>query len=295
MDNLEPQNELKEENYIQEGYSKNPFPFWFWLFMVAIIASLLWGGKSWLSKQVEERKESSPFLHVTNREFSLFLWQFPEYLRVNRSQKTGYLPAFQYLNKVTVEPEMADQLVVAPPEVLFLYHTWKRLLGGEFFPSPIPIAEFKEFLEYSEEWQPKYWPQAPSDYVSFVKSLREGQINDIDLQVMPEKTLPQEVRRAFQGWTNYFKQGESINRVKPSHSEMVEFLKENPHYERNYWRNILLATYPKYLLKDGKGGISDDAPLPENQLAPFLKVAYFNYQHAYHKAAPYLIIGAPQS
>ncbi|MCE5317775.1 MAG: hypothetical protein LLG04_10540, partial [Parachlamydia sp.] len=70
-----PEKRLQEKDFIQDSLSSNPFPFWLWLVLLAIIASLFWGGSSWLSQQINREVAASPFLQVTNRQFSLFLWQ----------------------------------------------------------------------------------------------------------------------------------------------------------------------------------------------------------------------------
>lgn len=284
------EDKIEEKDFIQEGYKKNPFPFWFWLFMIAVIAALLWGSKSWFVRNVEERVESTAFLQVTNRDMSIFLWEFPEHMRANTGRKTGYLPAFEYLDRETVEPDLADQIVQAPPELLFLYHTWHRLLGKIYFPTPISPTEFREFLNYDEQWKPIFWPKASDSYVRFVKSVLDGQVNDIDLQVMPESDLPLVVRKAFQGWQDYFKFGDRINKSTPSNEEIQKFIREYPNYARNYWRNILIGTKPNYL-KTLNDKVTLEAPVPTQELAPFLKVAFFNYQQAFNKQSSFLLIG----
>ena len=118
--------ELNENKFIAEQYSKNPSPFWIWLGVIAAFGLLIWVGQNWYYQWIEKRLVENPFLQVTNREMSLFLWQNPEHMRVNVKQKTGYLSAFQYTDKLTVEPLLADNYVEAPPELLFLYHTWHR-------------------------------------------------------------------------------------------------------------------------------------------------------------------------
>lgn len=282
---------LDEKDFIHEGVAQNPFPFWFWLVMIALFAALAWGGKSWFTSSITDKIATSPFLQVTNRDFSLFLWEFPEHMRIHAKTKSGYLSAFQYMDNVSVEPDLADRYVNAPPELLFEYHTWKRLLSRYYFPSPISVSEFKEFINYDEQWKPQYWSEAPKEYVSFIKSLLNGQINDIDLQVFPTSSLPVVVKKAFQGWKNYVKEGELINKVQPSVAEMREFLQANNNYARNYWRNLLLDTYPKYLQTFESDKVKSTEPLPNQELAPFLKAAFFNYNQAYHNVGAFLDIG----
>lgn len=272
-----PKPPLQEKDFIQDSLSANPFPFWLWLVLLALLASLLWGGSSWLMQQVNREVAASPFLQVTNRQFSIFLWQFPELMRINSSSKTGYLPGFQYQGKVSMFLDDADKYVVAPPETLFLYHTWKRLIADEYAARPVPVKEFREFLDYAEEWQPKNWPQAPKGYAEFVDKLFEADTPK-ELQKMPDSTLPTVVRQAFQGWRNYFKEGDAINQLKPTFDEMSRFLKLYPHFARNNWRNIMLDHVPDYLIQMKEMPADAKAEIPPEQLAPFLKVAFFNYQ-----------------
>jgi len=39
-----PQAPLQEKDFIQQGYSKNPWPLWLWLFLITAIVALAWGG-----------------------------------------------------------------------------------------------------------------------------------------------------------------------------------------------------------------------------------------------------------
>lgn len=288
-ENLPPQ--LPEKDFIHEEYGKNPYPYWIWLFLATVVVAVLWGGKSWFSGQIQEQVSSSPFLQVTNREMSLFLWQNTQYMRANSGKKSNYLPAFQYLDKVTVEPDLADQIVVAPPELIFQYHVWQRLLSDQVIPTPIPRFEFQEFLSYAEEWQPRFWPKAPPEYVKFVSKLQENQILEADLQNLAASSIPKEVRLAFQGWENYFRNGEKINRVKPTFGKMQVFITAYPHYARNYWKNIVEETTPRYLYTLTNGKVDPDAPIPNNEMSPLLKAAFYNSQQVEGKRGPYLIIG----
>lgn len=265
--------ELREQDFIHEEYRQNPFPFWGWLTAIAAITVLFWGINAWFTSQIQEHVAESPFLQVSNRQLSLFLWQFPEHLRAHVSQKSGYLPAFQYVDRVGVEPEMADLYAVAPPELLFLYHTWQRQIADYYSPRPILVTEFRQFLKDSEEWLPQFWPKAPKEYVQFIENLRSKEENE-NLEKLPLTTLPQVVRQAFQGWRNYYKEGDAINQVKPTFAQMQAFLTNFPHYARNYWRNILADTAPHYLQSDSA---DPEAIIPPDELAPFLKAAFYNY------------------
>lgn len=278
----EDQRPLKEENFINEGYKKNPTPFWIWLFFIAVAITLVWGGRSWYINTMKDQIFVSPFLQVSNRDFSLFLWENPEYMRVNAKTKTGYLPAFQYLEKINVEPEMAEQNVVAPPELLFRYHIWQYLLSDEYSVRPISLNEFREFLLYCEEWLPKYWPVAPPGYVDFINSISSGNGVKENLENLPLSTLPLVVRKAFDGWKNYFKEGTEINDVKPTFAEMKHFLTIHPDFSRNYWRNIV----PDYLKTLALSTFESDAIIPRNEIPPYLRAAFYNFKQSNIKVEP---------
>lgn len=245
--------ELQEKDFIQERYGKDPYPFWLWLFILAVFTTTLWFFEGWLSQEVRADYKHNPFLQVSNRHLSLFLWQFPEKMRINAAQKSTYLPAFQYEEKVSLFPDQADDWASAPPELLFLYHTWKRQIGAIWFPRPILKQEFIEFINYAEEWKPEFWPEAPSSYVAFYQKLPSA---PADQNVAEQLPLP--VKQAFQGWKNFFKEGEAINRLKVDPTELEGFLKKYPSYARNYWQNL----YSGYITKS---------------YPPFLKTALYNF------------------
>lgn len=275
--------ELDEKDFIQRP-SKEPLPLWLWLAIPAILAALLWGGRSWYLDWRSEKVTTTPFLQVTNRDFSQFLWQNPEYMRANdKVPKMGYLPAFQYSAGADLDPTLAEQFVVAPPEVLFRYHTWKRLLGDAFTPRSMPTSEFQEFLHAVPVWQPRYWPDAPNDYVKLVLDFSKYNDNE-DLSALPLTTLPQSVRRAFQGWKNFTKEGEEINNLQPTFQEMHAFLKTEPKLDRSYWRNIVVTNPPNNYLKSmqpDRNGSKD--VIPNEELSSFLRVAFFNVKKAQEK------------
>lgn len=281
--------ELPERDFVREEKGKNPFPLWLWLFLATAFIAIIWGGHTWFGSYLNHKVEMSPFLQVTNREFSLFLWQNPEYMRINAKDKSGYLSGFQYIGKVNIEPELADKYVVAPPETLFLYHTWRRLVSREFSPRPIPQYEFLEFLSQIEEWDPKNWPAAPEGYVQIISMISSNNlpseiagthINPDDLQTLPKSSLPIEVRMAFQGWKNYFKEGELINSLKPDFLLLDGFLTAHSGYARHYWRNIVEDKYPRYLLTMSSGDYDRLALVPMQEITPMLKVALFNFSQA---------------
>lgn len=275
---IEPQKELSEKDFIQDDKPKKNLPFWVWLSVCVFLLCLLWGGSSWYAEKMNLQYEKSPFLQVTNREFSLFLWQFPERMRASVANKTGYLPGFQFMQKVSLDLTQSENYVIAPPELIFLYHTWNRQISDEFSLRPIPYKEFIEFLDYAEEWQPKNWPAAPAGYKELIEKLPT--LITENLATLPESSLPLVVRKAFQGWKNYTKEGDAINAVTPTFKEMISFLETHPKYARNFWRNILFDTHPKYLETFTSSKLEFDGDIPKAELASFLKVGFYNYQQS---------------
>lgn len=273
--------ELPEKDFIQDNVPKSNLPYWLWGILFTLFIALLWGIGSWYNQKISKEIEGNPFLQVTNRELSVFLWQFPEHMRVNSKTKSGYLPGFQYIDKLSIEPNMADLYAVAPPELLFLYHTWNRLLSPEFITRPIQLSEFKEFLLYAEEWQPKNWPAAPKDYVDFANALLASQT--LEPEQLPKVTPPKQVLQAFQGWKIFFKEGEAVNKTSPTYGQMADFLKVSPHYARNFWRNIVADEYPNYLKTLFSGKYTPTVKVSNDELAPFLKFAFYNYQQSIEK------------
>lgn len=271
----EQKKELPEEQFIQERYRQDPNTLYNWLFFLAFVLALLWGAGSWYAGYLHTQQLARPFLQVTNRALSLFLWQHPEYMRIHAKSKNGYLPAFQYLGKVTVEPALADQYAIAPPELLFRYHTWDRLIGKEWVPRPIPASEFLEFLEADEEWQPAHWPAAPQAYQDLLAGLTKE--STLDLRELSEGTLPLQVRIAFQGWKNFMKEGKEIDAFRPTYAEVNQFLMQHPRYARNFWQNIEDRDGLHYLKRLSENKQSADF-IPNEELAPFLKLALFNSQ-----------------
>ena len=277
-DQEQPPKELSEKNFIHDDLQKDPSPAWIWLAVIAIVSALLWGIGSASREEINGEVQSSPFLQVTNRQMSVFLWQFPELMRANVSSKTAYLPGFQYLSKLNIEPGMADQYVSAPPQLLFLYHTWSRLIKNEWSRRIIRPSEFQEFLKYATEWDPKEWKDAPKEYIEMISTLPGTKLTD--LQSLAESTLPNDVRLAFIGWKNFMKEGTKINEILPSVNEMQLFLKEHAHYARNYWGNIVLDSAPKYLMMLQQGKSSGQEIIPTEELAPFLRVGFFNFEQS---------------
>ena len=261
--------ELHDSELIHDSLRSNPRPAWIYLGIIITVAVLLFALADQIFSKQHQLQREHPFLQVTNREFSLFLYQFPEYMRVNVSAKAGYLPGFQYSEKIGIEPGQADDYVSVPPDVLSLYHVWKSLLGDVFIPREIRAGEFRQFLEYSPEWQPNEWMGTTAEYQEIVNGLGKGN--------MPIKGLPIDVQKAFIGWKNYFMEGAKINDVNPSFQEMAQFLKQYPFYARNYWQNLLMRGKPDYLKSLFLQQYDPDAKIPESEMAAFLKVAYYNF------------------
>ncbi|MBA3237140.1 MAG: hypothetical protein H0T62_02165 [Parachlamydiaceae bacterium] len=251
---------LEEKDFIHEEYRKNPFPFWKWLSAVIVVTMLLLGACSLYFSMLSDQYTHSPFLQVTNRQISIFLWQNPQYMRVHVKNKSGYLPAFNYAERIGLNPEYADDYVIAPPELLFLYHTWKRLIGDLVFPRIISKKEFSMFLVAVPEWDPRFWRDAPLKYQNLISSFSE--ISTFDMATLDVETLPKEVRQAFIGWKNYFFEGAQINAMQPTGDEIAEFIKKNPHFGRSYWCNIVGNSY----LQNESG-----------ELSSFLRASIYNF------------------
>ncbi len=257
--------QLDEKDFVQEDKAPPPNSYWLTLWIVIGILGIFWLGASRLYQGVKSDDIDKPFLQVTNREFSLFLWQNTEFMKLNFKEKTGYLPGFYGSQKVTPKAETADQYVAAPAEVLFRYHVWKRLIGSDFISRPVPLSEFAEFLAYDDEWLPKNWPNAPKNYRDLIESLDKMPKEDLT-------QLPQAVRMAFIGWKNFYKEGDSINEMEPTYADIKNFLDVYPGYGRSYWRNIV----PFYLASLSKA--DPQAKVPREELPSFLRVALFNFK-----------------
>jgi hypothetical protein len=270
--------ELSEQDFIHEGYKKDPAPLWLWLGIIAMVASLMWGGSNWYRTLVNERVSNNPFLQVTNREISLFLWQNSDLMRAHAKKKGNYLPAFDYIGKVGLNAHLADNFVQAPPEIIFRYHIWKRLAGNDLFKRAISKETFLTFLNETEEWKPAFWPEAPIEYITFLNELSKLEIED--LSTVPESSLPLAVRQAYIGWKNYFKEGKNINSNKIKIADLRDFLHDYPHYGRSYWRNIYLELIPDYLKTHSTASTREDDLLDANEMSPFLRLGFYNWQEA---------------
>ena len=111
--------ELKENDFIHEGIKDDPYPLFYWFVVLLCVGIVSWGISTWVDRVTKSEIASTPFLQVSNRQFSLFLWQNPEFMRIHLSDKAAYLPAFNYIETLSMKPEMAEDYVAAPPDILF--------------------------------------------------------------------------------------------------------------------------------------------------------------------------------
>jgi len=182
------------------------------------------------------------------------------------------------VDRAAVDVTAVDDFVVAPPELLFLYHTWKRLLASDFIVRPITPRDFSEFLAKEEIWNPVNWIGAPLAYKQMVEKKTYESV--ADLETLSQEEFPLIVRQAFQGWKNYYNDGSKINSFSPTVGEVEAFLIKHPGYARNYWRNIdRVVGQPigglKYLELTLQKINDPGAIFPSDQLAAFLKVAMY--------------------
>lgn len=220
---------------IKDSFSsiKNYWFFKLWCIVFAVFSLMLCMTTSIYYQTLQALIEKSPFLKVTNRDLSLFLWHFSEYMPQHVKSKNGYLPGFEYTNRIGIILGEADKYCQAPPEVLFLYHTWDRLIKKEPMERSIPVDEFLIFLEMNPEWEFENWAEAPENYIRCLRDLPEAASNTC-LQDIPEI-----VKQAFQGWKNYYLEGERINCMEYSAADIQNFIERHPGYALNFWGNIL--------------------------------------------------------
>lgn len=261
---------LDEKDFIHEEYGQNPFPFWVWLAVIVSLSCLILGASFLYHSALARQFEQNPFLQVTNRQISLFLWQNPQHMRVHVKHKNGYLPAFEYAEKIGLNPDYADDFAIAPPELLFSYHTWNRLLGNIVIPRVIKSSEFRTFIAATPEWKPDYWKDAPTGFVNLMENLNSQ--NEFNLQLLSFDTLPLAVRQAFLGWKNYYFEGRQINSFSPTQDLLKEFIAAYPHYGRNFWCNLVGDSYLKSFTEN------PDNPIDSFQLSAELKAALYNFQ-----------------
>lgn len=254
---------IKEEDFIHEGLKNSPSIYLKWLLLVIFCTATLGSALIFYGMTLDNQISSKPFLKVTNREISLFLWQNPSLMRSWAKNKNSYLPGFEYSEKIGLNPEYAEEYASAPPDVLFLYHTWKRLIAENFPKRTVSKEEFQTFLLDLPEWHPKNWSKAPAHYKDMVYSLES--LNDIH-------SLPNSVLQAFIGWKNFFVEGNAINEKSFSKAEVDEFLKYYPNYSRNFWVNIAGKSYLESLQK-----LPTSAKIPNTEIPGFLRVALYNF------------------
>ncbi len=267
---------LEEKDFIRESPPPKPsIPIWIWLAVGAAVVAVILGTGSWLKQGVSEGLKTSPFANVTNRQLSLFLWQFPEYMRANLPAKEYYLSGFNYSNgKVSMVTSQADKITSAPDDILYLYHTWSRLLKPGAVLRRVPLDTFKEFLKEFPEWMPDNWPEASQSYKDLVAKLDVA--NPDDFLKQSRTNLPNDVLIAVTGYRNYYKEGADIDKFSPFYEELDHFVNTHPNYARNFWRNILLKSRPDYLLVLTSGKYNAKAVVSPTEMAGFLKVAMFN-------------------
>lgn len=242
---------------------------------------LSWNGWRQYEQLVERIEAQEPFLDVSNRSFSLFLWQFSSYMRMNVARKGGYLPGF-HKDRPNFFIEEGEQRVIAPPEVLFLYHLWNRLIFPKAGEGGISPLEFREFLSATPEWDIPSWKHAPEGYRALLEEQRF--LKEKDLAQLSLEQLPFEVRVAFLGWRRYYLEGEKINQWAPSKEEVVRFIQAHPEYARSLWRNIGEVEgqpvaglgYLSFMLTEQKMLPGETAP--RESVPPFLRFAMFQQQ-----------------
>jgi hypothetical protein len=144
------------------------------------------------------------------------------------------------------------------------------------------MEEFMEFLNYAEEWLPKNWPASSQEYKQWIEGMQALEGDNArafqmeNLQSLSPSELPNVVRKAFIGWKNHFREGDLIDELEITVSEMEEFLKKYPNYSRSYWRNI----YPNYLESLQQKESRPSSKIPDQELTRFLKMAFFNYKQS---------------
>jgi hypothetical protein len=231
--------ELSESEFIHEEYSHDPKSFWLALLLFFVVVVGIWGIKRWEEGAMQGSQSATPFTQVTNRELSLFLWQYPQLSRNNASSKSSYLPGFYAEQKMGIKQDYADEFAIAPPELFFLYHTWKRQLGDFVVPRTFSEEIWTMFLEENREW------------IGYDRTQKE-------------------VQQAILGWYNINHEIEKILAYQTTDEELSKLLTQEAHFARNYWRNI----YPTYLKEFTNSEMRSE--IPENELPSFLKIALYN-------------------
>ena len=84
-------------------------------------------------------------------------------------------------------------------------------------------------------------------------------------KVLISERLPLDARLAFQGWRNFFQEGDAINALRITEAELQSFLTDYPMYRRSLWVNLLADQDIDYLST-------------HEALAPFLRTALYNWK-----------------
>ncbi len=273
-------NQFAEENFSEKHFIKEKQictkSFWLNLFLFALMLLLTVSVYNWQQKKLQENIANDSFLKVTNRDLSLFLWQFPSFMRLHNKSKVAYLEGF-HPNFAGMRPHAPESYATVPPDLLWLYHNWKQLLAPIFIPRKINAIEFEKFLQALPEWLPEAWPNAPVEYKVLVNTQAFQKTSD--LQNLSYIDLPLAVRQAFVGWKNFKLEGNAINQYHPSPSQINVFLQKFPQYQRHLWRNI--EQIDGHQIAEHTY-LSNAALLEKSiKLPVFLKVALYNdYQSA---------------
>jgi hypothetical protein len=258
--------------------SRARFPVWASILTFVALALIVYG-VIYSLQHLKEGKSPPQFAQVTNRQYSLFLWQNPQYMTYDLPPSSEYVTGYWDSRKLFADPVVADALVDSSAEMLYLYHTWATLLKSYLPGRPIPAARFMDFLMTCQEWQPRFWPQAPLGYGELVESI--AQMNPTEnLEELSMDEFSLDLRLAFQGYENYFFEAVQINALKPTYADIAELLQKYPYYARKYWFEALEKEYPNYLLTYTKGAYDPAESVPEDELTPFLRVALFNEKMA---------------
>jgi hypothetical protein len=204
---------MDEKDFIQNNASKDPYPlFIYFAFMLLLIGGLLFVRSC--ERSVRQQQQATyPALQVTNRDFQLFLWQHPHFMRLHVKKKSGYLTAFSPIGRGELDPDLAHKWVRAPPELLYRYHRWKRLIDAVIFPRSWSREEWSAFFADNPAWQEE----------------KEG----IKLQ------------QAILGWTNYYLEGDTINEFPIRYAEVLGLVAKYPGFSPDQWQDL----NPNYELK----------------------------------------------
>lgn len=270
-DELKEEDLLKEQDFIPKETWKSPNPFLLGLFFVATAVVIASGTLSWYNEK-KTQKFQKPFYNVTNRSFVLFIRQNPSFLKQNVSSNEAYLPGLKLIENVGSNADKADALVQAPDNILFQYHTWKRLLDYPPFKRPIPLDQFKDFLKAYIEWTPDHWKDAPKNYADLVRKINAGApVGHL------EDVLPIEVQKAFTGWKNFTIEKDTMEEFTPTFGLLRDLIKKYPNFQRNYWINLLKDSNPSYLEMISFEKVEPKEDIPLKDLAPFIDIALFNF------------------